>query len=360
MEETKPFSEFLGRLEHSLDAPFAGLFIEKAIPTGKGRTHFISPAVRRSRRYRKQILNQIGGHPDLDQPPGRVFTLREIAGRRYEAHPYFREFLAPNGFEDVLAVNVGRRRHVAGRLLVARDGHRPPFDASNRALVSALAPYLSRTIGVYSRLAYLEAKGRLYDELVSRVGIGEIRLNGNGEVVYTNQLAESLLADGHLLRRVGNRLQAHDTDDTRRLNQVIDLFLDSDSTPKPEPVYLRSSEPIDIVGLIFRKLPVLNYERDPQQPVLSVYIGDHTRRLSAGQELVQKLFGLTRAEARVAVDLAQGLTTHEIASRRHVSRNTVRSHISQIYHKAGVSRQSTLTNLLVRTLAAMWSEFSND
>ena len=65
-------------------------------------------------------------------------------------------------------------------------------------------------------------------------------------------------------------------------------------------------------------------------------------------ELLQSLFDLTPAEARVAQALAGGATVGQMASRAKVSRNTVRSQLRAILGKTGCHRQADAVSLLSR------------
>ena len=65
-------------------------------------------------------------------------------------------------------------------------------------------------------------------------------------------------------------------------------------------------------------------------------------------ELLQSLFDLTPAEARVARALAGGATVGQMASRAKVSRNTVRSQLRAILGKTGCHRQADAVSLLSR------------
>jgi DNA-binding CsgD family transcriptional regulator len=64
--------------------------------------------------------------------------------------------------------------------------------------------------------------------------------------------------------------------------------------------------------------------------------------------LLQSLFDLTPAEARVARGLASGATVNELACAARVSRNTVRSQLRGILEKTGCHRQSEAVSLFCR------------
>jgi len=65
-------------------------------------------------------------------------------------------------------------------------------------------------------------------------------------------------------------------------------------------------------------------------------------------ELIQSLFDLTPAEARVAYGLAAGEAVEEIASAGGVSRDTVRTQLRAVMAKTGCERQAAVVALLGR------------
>lgn len=60
-------------------------------------------------------------------------------------------------------------------------------------------------------------------------------------------------------------------------------------------------------------------------------------------------YRLTRAQSAVLLDLSHGLTVEDIATTRHVSTNTVRSHLRQLMEKTGLHRQAELVRLALGT-----------
>jgi DNA-binding CsgD family transcriptional regulator len=65
-------------------------------------------------------------------------------------------------------------------------------------------------------------------------------------------------------------------------------------------------------------------------------------------ELLRRTFGLTRAEAEVAIDVADGLSAREIGTRRGVSASTVRVQIQAVLQKTNLRKTSALASLVVR------------
>jgi DNA-binding CsgD family transcriptional regulator len=65
-----------------------------------------------------------------------------------------------------------------------------------------------------------------------------------------------------------------------------------------------------------------------------------------GPAILEALFDLTPAEARIARGIAEGLTAEEIARDMGIQVATVRSHLKKIFVKTGVDRQVTLSRLL--------------
>ena len=63
---------------------------------------------------------------------------------------------------------------------------------------------------------------------------------------------------------------------------------------------------------------------------------------------LRRRFRLSKAEARVATLLSDGLAPRMIADRLNVSIHTVRSQLQAIFHKTDTSRQAELTSLILR------------
>lgn len=84
-------------------------------------------------------------------------------------------------------------------------------------------------------------------------------------------------------------------------------------------------------------------------PAVTVLIVDSESQPGLDPAVLQELFSLTPAEARVTGQLALGRSVEEIAAEAFVSVETVRTHIKHILSKTATERQGELISLILRS-----------
>ena len=104
------------------------------------------------------------------------------------------------------------------------------------------------------------------------------------------------------------------------------------------------------LGVVVQSLPRLDGP-EGRQPALVVYLRDPQRKACVHQQTLRQLFGFTRTEAELTVQLAHGHSLEKAGARLNIRRNTVKTHLRSIYAKAGVTRHSELTHLLHSSVA---------
>lgn len=63
-------------------------------------------------------------------------------------------------------------------------------------------------------------------------------------------------------------------------------------------------------------------------------------------DTIQNHFGLSKSEMEVLIMLIEGKSNVEMADQRHVSVNTIKTHVSKIYQKIGVNSRVKLLKLV--------------
>ena len=85
----------------------------------------------------------------------------------------------------------------------------------------------------------------------------------------------------------------------------------------------------------------------PRQRSVLLCITDPDAIPTVPANQLAQLFGLTRAEASIAIELLAGRDVSEIAERQQCSVNTVRVHLARLMVKTDTNRQSQLMRLLM-------------
>ena len=98
--------------------------------------------------------------------------------------------------------------------------------------------------------------------------------------------------------------------------------------------------------LILRAMPVDDTHNEGPHTVVILVDLDATPKPTC--EVLQKVFELTPAEARLAVEIACGKSPEEIAEATHVAVGTVRKQLGSVFGKTNTHRQGELAALMAR------------
>jgi DNA-binding CsgD family transcriptional regulator len=101
------------------------------------------------------------------------------------------------------------------------------------------------------------------------------------------------------------------------------------------------------VGMLVSVRPA----REPGYAVVGVTDLDEPPAMLSWSELAD-LFGISRAEAEIAIGLHQGVDLAEIAEHRGVQLDTVRNQVKSLLRKLGLASQKHLAATLVRVALA--------
>lgn len=170
----------------------------------------------------------------------------------------------------------------------------------------------------------------------------------DGRILHASAGFEALLGDGLIVRN--GRLGAPDRQADDQLTAAVSAAIapDRDLGKPPRPVILprRSS----VRPLVATMVPVVGQAHDILRLVAAIVLVTDLDAKPQGPALaiLQQVFGLTRAEARLAQQIAIGETLPEIAVASGLSRETLRSHLKSVFNKTATTRQAELAVLLTK------------
>lgn len=285
---------------------------------------------RDDRTARLLALNHPGFAVDLD-----VFTLEE-----WEADPIRREYFAPRGYGWGIATAI----HVPNGDLLILHGERKlelgPVGHDAVARLDKLRPHLARAALLSTRMAFERVVGAV--AALEIVGIPAAVLDHRGQAIATNSILDELTPA--IVQSRPSRLALADTTAdalfAATMATLKDGFL---GAPQSIPLPATETHPPMVVHVH----PIRGQARDIFTSASAIIlITPVASRDLPSASVIQGLFDLTPAEARVARALGAGMTINDVAASGGASIATIRNQVRSVFAKTGMHRQSELVGLL--------------
>ena len=256
---------------------------------------------------------------------------------------FFRNFLQPWGIDRLVAVLLDRRGGERLGLMLPGPGDRD-VERLKRGL-RVLAPHMQRAMRISDRIATLDLAAGAARAAADAAPFAIFSLDDQLNILAANARAARYERAG-FIRTAHDRFAFTHPPSQRRLLDLI---------KSPDPAGLA----FQTIGDADRECPVLvaRVTRQSAQQLGGVRLGASlivTLGSSPGEtpvveiDRVAQWFGLTPAEARLAVALAAGDTLQDYAALRAVSLNAVRFLLKGIFRKTGAASQAQLVALLAR------------
>ncbi|OCC24447.1 hypothetical protein MB02_07685 [Croceicoccus estronivorus] len=226
-----------------------------------------------------------------------------------------------------------------------------------RDVFDALLPLLQRVVRLYIMIGDSERRRRVSEHVLETSGVGIVLVDSMGQVLMANAIARSIMTESNIIAIDRGTLRAKRGNDNQLLQASIRDMAERQS-PEADlschvSIALERDEQIHPLTLIIRPGPPYAPVTAPLRRSAVVILRDPAQRsVLATPDLIQ-LFALSRAEARLAGLLADGLSLEEAAAALGVTRNTARSQLQAVFAKTGTKRQGDLVRLLLSSTASM-------
>lgn len=239
-----------------------------------------------------------------------------------------------------------------------RGLHHPDFDEEDRMRLRLVLPHLSRSLGVMQRLQSAKLTVATTLAALDRLSHGVLLLDSTGAVAFANRSAQRMLEDGDGLRlrqlTAGSGLGDLVAEDATANQAIGDAIF---ATLKRDPLatahFSKSVTVVRSSGLARYTLQFSALGKENEFAGGSgafaaiVFIADSAQEIEIDPALLQNAYGLTPAEAKVAVTLLEACSAQEVAEALGTSPHTVRSQIKQVYAKLGVDTRARFVKLLL-------------
>lgn len=206
--------------------------------------------------------------------------------------------------------------------------------------LDSLRPHIARSALTANRLGFERARAQA--DALQALGLPGAVLHGRGRVLAANSLFEALMPS--LFQDRARRVTITNAAADALLAIALDTLPSGD---------MRSVKSIPIAAaharlpMVLHLVPIRRAAHDLFARATSLLVVTPINRGAVPTaDVLQGLFDLTPAEARIARAIGQAQSIEDLALTTSVSRETVRSQFKSVLQKTGVSRQQDLIALL--------------
>lgn len=297
--------------------------------------------------------------PFVGLPDGEVTSAEELlGGERWQESVMYREYLKPLSIRHLLGADISTEEGIECRLRVTRPPEGKPFSDADKTLVRIVLPHLRRAIRLHAKLDYLECERQIYSGAMNRLLLGMISFAQDGTILETNQEADRILEEKDGIKLTPKGLKADNRSENKELQRLLQEAIAgglADVGPSVvEAMSITRQFDRSKLGLVVRTIPMGQWSESTRRPAATLFLRDPDYNSAQPlQDVVRRIFNLTRMEAALAVLLAKGNTLDEAADKLGVRRNTARTHLRSIFGKTGVTRQTMLVRMLLKSVISL-------
>lgn len=252
---------------------------------------------------------------------------------------FYNDFLRPQGSEELLCVvNKPYPDGICTTLILAREQRYGPWGPRDIRALAKVVPHLNRSIGINRQIGNLRVVNELADEALYRINRGLVLVDTRASVLFVNRAAEKLF-ENRRLRLDRNRLQAPRAPDTVQLHRLVAETVER-GIGGSLVITQASGAPLLVSAAPMKA-------RSTATSGVILFVREIDTWSTPNLTSFTRYFGLTAAEAAMAVELAKADGVTAAAARLRISRATARTHLIHIFQKTATRRQAELVRLML-------------
>ncbi|MEP0519559.1 MAG: helix-turn-helix transcriptional regulator [Hyphomicrobiales bacterium] len=223
------------------------------------------------------------------------------------------------------------------------------------AKIAILNKHLTRAIGLQGRMDFLEQSVLRANSALDLVDFGLILYGGDDVPLFINKLGQTICDDCDGIQFGKSGLIIRDRQAQKTYRELLGKIFSSKT-----PSHSQTGGIIRVPRISSRKpyslmvVPLSQGNKNMQYNAnAAVLIFEPYMKKNTTSDLFRSSYDLTASEAKLALELTNGVTLAEYSQKRNISINTARTQLRSIFRKTETSRQPELVSLLMRTIVGM-------
>ncbi len=259
-----------------------------------------------------------------------------------------RAFLAEHGIAHSLGANLTAIGREYRQVYVERAAGRAPFSAAEVVEFRRLVHHMANAERLGRAIDERALDWELPQRILDNMAVGALVADQTGQVRFANAAAEEILAENDGLSQRDGRIQAARSFETNSLVAALRDVAVAGRADKRDGGALLIARPSGKLPYALVVMPLAAAIAGEAKAVRAlVFVSDLAHRNNELAPRLSQLFGLSKAEARVAAGIAEGRRLTEIAQEFDVRMPTVRTQLRAVLKKVGASRQADLVRIVL-------------
>jgi DNA-binding CsgD family transcriptional regulator len=290
---------------------------------------------------------------ERDMPAGTAVTSEQLVDdESFIKSAFYNEWLAPQGLRHALGSVILRKNRTLFKMTLVRPHSYGPYDAGDLDVFCGFCRHFARALELREHLSDMRWRDGVHKELLEGLSVGAALLGGNGSVMFANRRLRELVAAGDGLDIDENQLRPSDPRARRRFERFVGSGLRTGAgTGSQEGGDVAIPRPSMRRALVASIIPLpetaANWFDERRPPVTAVFVSDPEAPPLPDSEQLADLYGLTPAEARLAIRVAGGSNLQDTARQLGITSETARNVIKRIFWKTDTHSQAQLVQLLL-------------
>ena len=192
---------------------------------------------------------------------------------------------------------------------------------------------------------------------IDALPVGMLLVNEDLQVLHLNSYAQEIINHNKVLEYSQDKLSARERSVQQSLTQLVESSVEqarSGIQQGSDAIFIKSSPQADQIEVI--ATPSLG---DDGEVIIVLYLFDASLERVVSRDILTRLYGLTKTEAKLAQLLVGGATLDSAAQSLEISVNTARTHLKHVFHKTGINRQAELVHRIETGPAALLVDFND-
>jgi DNA-binding CsgD family transcriptional regulator len=282
--------------------------------------------------------------------PGVVFSQSDlIPYEEFEETRFYKEWVAPQGFVDVIGANLEKSATSAAMFAIRRNATQGRVDAECRRKLELIVPHLRRAVLIGNVIDDHKMTAAALNDTFMALADAVFLVDPRARIVFANAAADGLLRDGKIVRGLRAKLAAADAKANRLLQEAIASSGDHGSEIVAKGVAVSVSS-LGKERWLAHVLPLTASTREeagiPDAATAAIFIRRASVENPTALETVAKLYKLTAMEVRVLQAVVEIGGAPLAADALGISETTVKTHLRNLFQKTDCRRQADLVKLV--------------